>query len=124
MAVGVVRQDRMVIHLSRLADNSPVRDAAMTVVLRGAAHPATAETDGSYTLQTQDLALPGAAAVEFQVSQGALHESLKGSLEIAGAAGQSDAKSNARQLWWWVLNFSVCIGFLWLFSRRRKRAEN
>jgi hypothetical protein len=124
MAVGVVRQDRMVIHLSRLADNSPVRDAAMTVVLRGAAHPATAETDGSYTLQTQDLALPGAAAVEFQVSQGAMHESLKGSLEIAGAAGQSDAKSNARQLWWWVLNFSVCIGFLWLFSRRRKRAEN
>ena len=124
MAVGVVRQDRMIIHLSRLADNSPVRDAAMTVVLRGAAHPTTAATDGSYTLQTQDLALPGAAAVEFQVIQGAMHESLKGTLEIAGAAGQADEKSNARQLWWWVLNFAVCIGFLWLFSRRRKRAPD
>jgi hypothetical protein len=124
VAVGVVHQDRMIIHLSRMADNAPVRDAAMTVVLRGAAHPATAETDGSYTLQTPDLALPGAAAVEFQVSQGALHESLKGTLKIAAAAGQADDKSSARQLWWWVLNFAVCIGFLWLFSRRRKSAAS
>ena len=91
--------------------------------MRGTAHAATAETDGSYSLQTKDLLLPGAAAVEFQVSQGALHETLKGTLEIPAAAGQSDDKGNARQLWWWVLNFAVCIGFLWLFSRRRKGAK-
>jgi len=124
VAVGVVREDKMIIHLSRVIDNAPVRDAAMTVVLRGAAHSATAETDGSYTLQTPDLVLPGAAAVEFQVSRGAEHESLKGTLEIAAAAGQADDKSNARQLWWWVLNFAVCFGFLWLFSRRRKSAQS
>jgi hypothetical protein len=124
LAVGVVRDDKMVIHLSRLSDNAPVRDAAMIVVLRGAAHPATAETDGSYSLKTPDLALPGAAAVEFQVNLGTARESLKGTLEIAAAAGQSDDRSNARQLWWWVLNFAVCIGFLWLFSRRRKRAQD
>jgi hypothetical protein len=124
LVVGVVRDDQMVIHLSRLIDNAPVRDAAITVVLRGAAHPATAETDGSYTLKTRDLALPGAAALEFQVNQGTVRETLKGSLEIAAAAGQSDDRSNARQLWWWVLNFAVCIGFLWLFSRRRKRAQD
>ena len=125
LAVGVARGDRMSIHLSRLIDNAPVRDAAVTVVLRGASHPATAETDGSYTLQTKDLALPGAAAVEFQINQGAAHENLKGTLEIAAASGPADDKSStARQLWWWVLNFAVCIGFLWLFSRRRKSAQS
>ena len=125
VAVAVVRGDKMIIHLSRLLDNAPVRDAAMTVVLRGAAHATTAETDGSYTLETRDLALPGAAAVEFQINQGAAHENLKGTLEIAAARGQADDKSSsARQLWWWVLNFAVCIGFLWLFSRRRKSAQS
>jgi hypothetical protein len=123
-AVGVVRDDKMSIHLSRLIDNAPVRDAAITVVVRGTAHSATAETDGSYSLQTKDLTLPGAAAVEFQVSQGAARESLKGTLDIAPAAGQPNDKNSARQLWWWVLNFAVCFGVLWLISRRRKAAQN
>jgi hypothetical protein len=122
VAVGVVHGDKMSIHVSRLLDNAPVRDAAITVVLRGAAHGATAETDGSYSLQTKDLTLPGAATVEFQVSQGAEHETLKGTLAIAAAGGAED-KNNARQLWWWVLNFAVCFGILWLISRRRKAAS-
>jgi hypothetical protein len=122
-AVGVVHDDKMSIHLSRLIDNAPVRDAAITVVLRGTAHSVTAETDGSYSLQTKDLTLPGAAAVEFQVSQGAAHQSLKGTLDIARAAGQPNDKNSARQLWWWVLNFAVCFGVLWLISRRRKAAQ-
>jgi hypothetical protein len=121
LAVGLVHDDRMSIHLSRLIDNAPVRGAAVTVVLRGASHPATAEADGSFTLQTPDLALPGAAAVEFQVTQAAAHETLKGTLQVA--AGRSEDKNSARQLWWWVLNFAVCIGFLWLISRRRKAAQ-
>jgi hypothetical protein len=123
LAVGVVRDDKMSIHLSRLADNAPVRDAAINVVLRGTPHQATAEVDGSYSLQTKDLMLPGAAAVEFQVSQGAARESLKGTLDILGTAEKSADKNNARQLWWWVLNFGVCFGVLWLISRRRKQAK-
>jgi hypothetical protein len=124
LAVGLVRDDRMTIHLSRVIDNAPVRDAAVTVVLRGASHPATAETDGSYTLQTKDLALPGAAAVEFDVADAGGRESLKGTLQIAAAGGKSADPNSARQLGWWVLNFAVCIGFLWLFSRRRKSAKD
>ena len=123
LAVAVVHDDKMSIHVSRLIDNAPVRDAAITVVLRGTAHPATAETDGSYSLQSKDLTLPGAAAVEFQITQGAAPESLKGTLDVASAAGQTDDKNNARQLWWWVLNFAVCFGVLWLISRRRKAAK-
>lgn len=123
LAVGLVHGDTMSIHVSRLADNAPVRDAAITVVLRGTAHAATAETDGSYSLQAKDLSLPGAAAVEFQVTQGAGRASLKGTLDIADAAGTPDDKNNARQLWWWVLNFGVCFGVLWLISRRRKAAQ-
>jgi hypothetical protein len=122
-AVGVVHDDKMSIHLSRLIDNAPVRDAAISVVLRGTAHSATAESDGSYSLQTKDLTLPGPAAVEFQVGTGAARESLKGRLDIGPAAGQPDDRNNARQLWWWVLNFAVCFGVLWLISRRRKAAQ-
>lgn len=124
LAVGLVRDDRMTIHLSRVIDNAPVRDAAVTVVLRGASHPATAETDGSYTLQTKDLALPGAAAVEFDVADASGKESLKGTLQVAATAGKPADRNSARQLWWWVLNFAVCIGFLWLISRRRKSAQS
>jgi hypothetical protein len=123
MAVGLVRDDRMTIRLSRLIDNAPVRDAAVTVILRGVAHPTTAEADGSFTLQTKDLAIPGAAAVEFQVVQAAAREILKGTLQVAAGTGGADDRNSARQLWWWVLNFAVCIGFLWLYSRRRKAAQ-
>jgi len=112
----------MVVRISRLVDNAPVRDAVVTVTLRGVAHPTTAAADGSFTLQTRDLALPGAAAVEFQVVQAAAHETLKGTLQVAGGAASGGDKNSARQLWWWVLNFAVCIGFLALISRRRKKA--
>ena len=122
LAVGVVHGDTMSIHVSRPADNAPVRDATITVVLRGTAHAATAETDGSYSLQTKDLALSGAATVEFQVVEGAARASLKGTLDVADTGGGED-KNNARQLWWWVLNFAVCFGILWLISRRRKAAQ-
>ena len=124
LAVGLVHDDRLIIHLSRLSDNAPVRDAAVTVVLRGVAHPATAEADGSFTLQAQDLTLAGKAAVEFEVRQAAARETLKGSLEVAGAGGEPDDRNAARQLWWWVLNFGVCIGFLWLYTRRRKAVRS
>ncbi|MGB6308935.1 MAG: hypothetical protein WBF89_14200 [Steroidobacteraceae bacterium] len=124
LAVGLVRGDRMTIHLSRVIDNAPVRDAAVTVLLRGASHPATAETDGSYTLQSKDLALPGAAAVEIEVVDATGRERLKGTLQVSGAAGRTEDGNSARQLGWWVLNFAVCIGFLWLFSRRRKSAQD
>ncbi len=125
MAVGVVHDDRMSIRLSRLIDNAPVRDAAVTVTLRGVSHATTAEADGSFTLQTKDLGIPGAAAVEFQVAQAAAAgETLKGTLQVAAGAGPAAGGNSARQLWWWVLNFAVCIGFLWLYSRRRKAARD
>jgi hypothetical protein len=124
LIVGLVHDDRMTIHLSRVIDNAPIRDAAVTVVLRGAAHPTTAETDGSYTLQTKDLTLPGAAAIEFQIEQAAERQRLAGTLQITAAAGPAGATNTARQLWWWVLNFAVCIGFLVLISRRRKAAQS
>jgi hypothetical protein len=105
--------------VSRIADNAPLRDAVIRVVLRGTAHPTTAETDGSYSLQTPDLRLPGAAAVDFQISQGSTSQSLKGTLDVAAAAGAPEDRNANRQLWWWVLNFSVCGAAFWLFTRRK-----
>jgi hypothetical protein len=119
LAVGIVRGDTMNIHVSRVADNAPVRDAVITVILRGVSHPATAETDGGYSLKTQDLTLPGAAAVDFQVSQGSSQQSLKGTLEIGAAGSEPEDKNSSRQNWWWVLNFTVCGLAFWMFSRRK-----
>ena len=120
LAVGMVHGERMSIRLSRLTDNAPVTDAEVTVQLRGRSRAATAEADGSYTVQMKELALSGAATVEFQVAQAAGRETLKGIMETAGNSARSEDKNSARQLWWWVLNFAVCIGFLMLISRRRK----
>jgi len=122
LAVGIVHDGRMSIHLSRVIDNAPVRDAVLTVLLRGVVHPTIAEADGSYTLETKDLGLPGSASVVFQVAQGDAREDLKGALQIADSPLKPEEKNSARQLWWWVLNFAVCIGFLMLISRRRKAA--
>ncbi len=123
LAVGLVQGDRMSIHLSRLLDNAPLRDAEVTVMLRGMAHPTVAETDGSYTLVAKDLTLPGAATVEFQIAQAQLHENLQGVLQATAGATPGDG-GNSRQLWWWALNFGVCIGFLVLFSRRKKSVQS
>jgi hypothetical protein len=119
LVVGIVRSDTMSIHVSRIADNAPVKDAVITVVLRGVSHPATAETDGGYSLRTEDLTLPGTAAVDFQVTQGNSRQSLRGTLEMGAVSGESEDKNSARQLWWWVLNFTVCGVAFWLFSRRK-----
>jgi hypothetical protein len=119
LAVGTVHGGRLTLHLSRIIDNAPVRTAAVTVVLRGTAHPATAEADGSYSIETPDLSLPGAASVQLQITQGAATEELQGVLRIADAAGPAEDKNGARQLGWWVLNFAVCIGILFLWRRRK-----
>ena len=124
LAVGIVQSDRMSIHLSRLLDNAPVHDAVLSVALRGTVHPTVAEADGSYTLRTPDLSIPGSATVVFQVTQGATREDLNGTLLLADNAPKAEDKNSARQLWWWVLNFAVCIGFLKLWSQRRKNATD
>jgi hypothetical protein len=123
LAVAMVRADRMSIHVTRVVDNAPVRDAVLTVLLRGIVHSTVAEADGSYTLQTKDLTLPGPASLEIQVIQGTSRHALKGTLLVADAGAKPDDKNNARQLWWWVLNFAVCIGFLMLMARRRKASR-
>ncbi len=123
LAVGTLHADTMTIHVSRIVDNAPVRDAAVALLLRGSRHPATAQTDGSYSVTTPDLALPGAAAVAFEIERpGLAREELKGTLPSGAAADGPGDKNSSRQLGWWVLNFAVCIGFLLLW-RRRKGAE-
>jgi hypothetical protein len=123
LAVGVVHGDAMTLHISRLADNAPVRDATVQVVLRGVTHPTVAEADGSYSLATPDLKLPGTAGVLFEVDlKPGAHQELKGTLQTAETPNQSNDKGSARQLGWWALNFAVCISFLLLWSRRKARA--
>ncbi len=126
LAVGIVHDDRMIIHLSRTTDNAPVRDAALNVLLRGVVHPTSSLADGGYMLRSKDLTLPGAAALVFQLAQPGTppgtHEDIRGTLDIAGPLPKEEDKNSARQLGWWALNFAVCIGFLMLLSRRRKAA--
>jgi hypothetical protein len=120
LAVGTVHGGRMTIHVSRLEDNAPVRDAEVALALRGATHPATALADGGYAIATPDLALPGAAAVRIEVTSNGTRQDLEGTLEPTAAPGPAEDKGSSRQLGWWVLNFAVCIGFLWLWQRRKR----
>lgn len=124
LAVALVQGDRMSIHLSRLLDNAPIRDAAVDVRLRGMLLPAVAQADGSYSLQSRELTLPGAAAVEFLVAREGSRDVIGGTLPIADTPPQPEDRNSSRQLWWWVLNFAVCTGFLLLWSRRRKTASD
>jgi hypothetical protein len=124
LAIGIVHGDRMTIHLSRTLDNAPVRDAVVSVALRGIAHDTLAESDGGYSLQTPDLTLPGAATVQLQVTRGPEHEVLTGILQIAAASEKPEEKNSARQFGWWVLNFAVCIGFIMLWRRRKAAAKS
>lgn len=130
LAVGVVQGDVMSIHLSRVLDNAPLHDAALTVTLRGNSHPAVAEADGSYSMEAPELSLPGSANVVFTVARRAAQERLSGTLQIAApdgapaGGGSGDGYGGAaRQYGWWALNFAVCIGFLYLWSRRKRSAD-
>ena len=120
LAVGTVHGESMTIHLSRLEDNAPVRDAEVAVVLRGATHAATALADGGYAVETPDLALPGSAAVRIEVTSSGTRQDLEGTLQPASTPEPAEDKGGSRQLGWWVLNFAVCIGFLWLWQRRKR----
>lgn len=122
LAVGTVRGQRMLIHLTRVEDNAPVVDAQVSLVLRGSAHAAVALADGGYSVETPDLALPGKAAVRFEITVGGVRQDLNGTLQVADRPeSNEDDKGSSRQIGWWILNFAVCIGFLWLWSRRKRR---
>ena len=124
IVVGLVQGERLGIHVSRVLDNAPLRDAVVTVAFRGASYPAVAQVDGGYTIQARELSLPGAVALEFHVVASGIDEKLSGTLEVEGAAGKPDEHGSARQYLWWMLNFAVCGAFLVLWARRRKRAES
>jgi hypothetical protein len=124
MAVGLLEGDRLTIHLSRVIDNAPVHDAAVRINIRALDLPAVAQTNGSYEARSAEFKADGPAVVAFVVKQGEVTEKLVGTLEVPPAAKSTlTDNGQVRQLLWWVLNFAVCIGFLVLYSRRRKAAE-
>ncbi len=124
LLVGLVQGDTMTLRVTRALDNAPVRDAQVTAYLRGTDHAATSQVDGSYAFSSQDLTLPGAAAIEFQVKQAGKDERLRGTLTTPDAAGGAADANGIRQYAWWVLNFSVCIAAYVLFMRRRKTEDS
>ncbi len=121
LLVGLVHGDALNLRLSRVSDNAPVRDAAITAMLRGASYPLIAQADGSYSFEAKDLALPGPAGIDFRIVRGTVQDTLRGTLQVPTAT-KDDDKSSFRQNAWWVLNFAVCIAAYWLFMRRRKTA--
>lgn len=125
VVVGLARGDRLTLHVSRVLDNAPVRDATVTVTLRGRTYPAVADVDGGYSLQAGELAVPGSTAVEFRVVAAGNEQRLLGTLQVASPAGQADegAGGTARQVAWWILNFGACGAFLVLLARRNRRKK-
>lgn len=119
--VGLLRADTMDIHVSRILDNTPVSDAQVTVEFRGRTYATTASIDGGYAFSAPQLRLPGSAAIAFEIAAGGVDETLRGVVRMPDGTGRHSGHGGARQLGWWVLNFAVCIGFLALIARRRKR---
>ncbi len=124
LVVGVLQGGTLSIHVSRLLDNSPVRDASVAVAFRGAAYPTVAQVDGGYSLASRELAVPGTTAMEFRVNAGGTEERIPGTLQVAAEndGGSDGGSGSLRQAGWWILNFAVCGGFLVLLARRKKRA--
>jgi hypothetical protein len=124
LLVGLVHGESMSVHVSRLLDNSQVRDAHVTMLLRGREYPATAQIDGGYAMTAKELALPGSAVVEFRIAQSAVQETLRATLQTPAGLLKADDKSGIRQYAWWILNFGICIGALMLYNRRSKSSES
>lgn len=122
LIVGLAQDDRMNIHVSRVLDNAPVRDAIVTVAFRGVNYPMVAQVDGGYAMQSWELVRPGAVVMEFHVVAGGLDQRLNGTLDVPTNA-KPDPPGSARQYLWWVLNFAVCGAFLLLWARRKKNAD-
>ena len=120
--VGLLRGDTLSLRVSRVLDGAPVSDVAVSVELRGRSYPATATVDGGYSISTPQLAIPGPTAFAFEIRAGNATQTLRGVL--TGPAKTRPNQGRVRQLAWWILNFTVCIGFLALLSRRRKRADS
>ena len=120
--VGLLRGDTLRLRVSRALDGTPVTNAAVTVEFRGRSYPATATVDGGYSIRTPQLTAPGPTAFAFEIRAGNETQVLRGVL--TGFAKPRSGHGRVRQLGWWILNFSVCIGFLALLSRRRKRADS
>jgi hypothetical protein len=124
LLVGLVHGDTMTLRITRSLDNAPVHDAQVTAYLRGTPHPATAQVDGSYAFTSPDVALPGTAAIEFEIKQGDADQRLRGTLATPDGANDGAETNGIRQYAWWVLNFSVCIAAYVLFTRRRKTEDS
>lgn len=120
--VGLLRGDTLNLRVSRALDGTPVTDAAVTVEFRGRSYPATATVDGGYAVRTPQLAVSGPTEFAFEIRAGRSTQTLRGVL--TGFRKTRSSHGRVRQLGWWILNFSVCIGFLALLSRRRKRADS
>ena len=120
--VGLLRGDTLSLRVSRALDGTPVTDAAVSVEFRGRSYPATATVDGGYAIRTPQLAVPGPTAFAFEIRVGSVTRTLRG--VMTGFPKTRSSHGRVRQLGWWILNFSVCIGFLALLSRRRKRADS
>jgi len=89
------------------------------VTLRGVAHPTIAEADGGFTLQTKDLAIPGAARSNFRSCRPRRADP-QGTLQVAAGAGGAETGTPPGNS---VVGaqFRRVIGFLWLYSRGAKR---
>ena len=95
LAVGTVHGERMTIHLSRLEDNAPVRDAEVALVLRGATHPATALADGGYAVDDPGSRAPGRGR---SADRGHLERHTAGSRRHAAAQARRPSRRRQGQL--------------------------
>lgn len=125
--VGVLKGDKLVIHLDHFASNEPVAGARLSVEGGPLKAAAAVEGDGVYSVPAVGLAAPGTHALVFTVQAGEASDLLAGDLIVATPAADA---AHADGFDWRSIEGPVLatlvaglvLAAVWLAWRRRRRS--
>lgn len=110
----------LTIWLDQWADNAPVTNARVNVMVNGRAVEARA-IDGAYTLDAPTLDEPGAHRLSFAISRGDEDRTVAGTLQVAAApAAETGGGAPWRTLLLVLLGFGVAVAAFVLWRARRR----
>ena len=100
--VGIVEKGQLVVYLDRYASNEPVRKATIELEIGSEKLKATEQADGTYLIQSEQLAKPGTLAMSFTITDGKDTDLLAGDLVIPDPHAGHDHTAHAAPWLKWL----------------------
>jgi len=119
--VGVLDGRQITLYLDRAADNSPVRDAAITLEIAGRPFKAEAHGDAEYEVVLPEAPAPGVLPITATVTAGDELDLLAGELDLHAPA-HAEAAAPARSARVYAAWFAGGIAVLALLGWGTRRA--